>query len=64
MPSVPETPWVPVTPADLARLADPAVSIDAFHALYREMAWLTERKRPFGLDLEPLPGGGSNAAPY
>jgi hypothetical protein len=64
MTNVPETTWVPVTPADLARLADPALSNEAFHALYRELARLTERKRPFGLDPVPLPDGGSDAAPY
>lgn len=48
-----ELSWMPISPADLERLRDPGLSTEAFHALYNELARMTERKRPFGF--EPIP---------
>ena len=57
---VAELAWVPITADDLDRLLDPALPTGQFQALYRRLATLKERKRPFGLDpvpLAPEPGG-------
>jgi hypothetical protein len=48
-----ELSWMPISPEELDRLMDPALTTEAFHTLYRELAKMTERKRPFGFD--PVP---------
>lgn len=52
-----EDTWVPITPKDLVRLLDPDLSTEQFHALYRELASVTERRLPFGLGTVPLKPG-------
>jgi hypothetical protein len=50
---VAELSWVAISPDDLKGLMDPALSDDGFQALYRQLARLKERKRPFGMG--PVP---------
>lgn len=50
-----ELTWIPIGPQDLARLRDPALTTEAFQALYRELATLRERPRPFGMGPVPSP---------
>lgn len=53
-----ELSWIPITPEDLERLADPGLSTEAFQDLYRKLATPKERKRPFGMGsekIEPAP---------
>lgn len=44
-----ELTWIPITPEELARLTDPALTTEQFHGLYREMARQKEKKLPFGM---------------
>jgi len=47
-----EISWIPVSPEDLARLSDPALSTDQFQNLYRRLATMKEKKLPFGMGSE------------
>jgi len=49
-----ELAWIAVSADDLKRLADPALSTEAFQTLYRELAAPKERKLPFGMGTMPL----------
>lgn len=49
-----ELTWIPVEPDALARLADPALSTEQFHEIYRRLARQTEKKLPFGMGSEKL----------
>jgi len=49
-----ELAWIAVTPDDLARLNDPALTTEQFQNLYRQLATPKERKRPFGMGSERL----------
>lgn len=44
-----ELTFIDISPEDLARLSDPALSTPEFQTLYREFSALRERKLPFGL---------------
>lgn len=48
-----ELSWMPISAEDLSRLMNPNLSDADFHGLYRELARMTERKQPFGMD--PIP---------
>ncbi|MBI3811995.1 MAG: hypothetical protein HY283_07305 [Nitrospirae bacterium] len=49
-----ELAWIPITPEDLTRLTDPALSTEQFQNLYRQLATPKERKRPFGMGNEKI----------
>jgi hypothetical protein len=49
-----ELAWITVSADDLKRLADPALTTEAFQTLYRELAAPKERKLPFGMGSIPL----------
>jgi hypothetical protein len=49
-----ELAWITVNAADLKRLADPALTTEAFQTLYRQLATPKERQRPFGMGSVPL----------
>jgi len=49
-----ELAWIAVSPDDLKRLADPALTTEAFQTLYRRLAAPKERKLPFGMGSVPL----------
>ena len=55
-----ELSWMPIVQTDLERLMDPSLTTEAFQTLYRKLARMTERKRPFGFDPVPYeyPKGG------
>ncbi|MFQ5596559.1 MAG: hypothetical protein ACE5GK_00765 [Nitrospiria bacterium] len=49
-----ELAWIPVTPKDISRLADPSLTTDQFQSVYRELATLKERKLPFGMGTKEI----------
>jgi hypothetical protein len=49
-----ELAWIAISPEELNQLSDPALSTEAFQALYRRLATPKERQRPFGLGPVPL----------
>jgi hypothetical protein len=49
-----ELAWTPVSPEDLTRLTDPALTSAPFHALYRQLAAPKERRLPFGMGIEKI----------
>jgi hypothetical protein len=49
-----ELAWITVSAADLKRLADPALTTEAFQTLYRQLASPRERQRPFGMGSVPM----------
>ncbi|MFQ5779912.1 MAG: hypothetical protein ACE5HN_03890 [Nitrospiria bacterium] len=49
-----ELAWISVTPEDLTRLTDPALSTEQFQKTYRELATLKERKLPFGMGTKKI----------
>ncbi|HEY4485834.1 MAG TPA: hypothetical protein VI702_05910 [Nitrospiria bacterium] len=53
---VAELAWTPVTPDDLTRLSDPALSTEEFQILYRQLAAPKEKKLPFGMGSQKIEG--------
>lgn len=49
-----ELSWIAIRPEELDHLLDPTLSTEQFHRLYRELARMTEKKQPFGMDPIPL----------
>lgn len=47
-----ELTWIPISPEELERLADPALSTPQFQDLYRQLARQKEKRLPFGLGSE------------
>ena len=58
--ALPEKAWIPVTAADLERLADPKLSTQEFQALYRQMATLTDIPGAYGMPAVPIPPAGES----
>jgi hypothetical protein len=46
---VAELAWIPISPEDLTRLTDPALSTEQFQTLYRQLSTPKEKKLPFGM---------------
>ncbi|HET6464831.1 MAG TPA: hypothetical protein VLY20_10680 [Nitrospiria bacterium] len=51
---VAELAWISISPDDLTRLTDPALSTDQFQTLYRQLAAPREKKLPFGMGSEKI----------
>lgn len=51
---VAELAWIPISPDDLTRLTDPALSTEQFQTLYRQLAAPKEKKLPFGMGSEKI----------
>jgi hypothetical protein len=53
---VAELAWIPISPEDLTRLTDPALSTEQFQKLYRQLSTPKEKKLPFGMGSEKIEG--------
>ncbi|HET6465055.1 MAG TPA: hypothetical protein VFH55_05525 [Nitrospiria bacterium] len=53
---VAELAWIPISPGELTRLTDPALSTEQFQTLYRQLSTPKEKKLPFGMGSEKIEG--------